>query len=650
MQGVLCTPRKFFFCALLLLQNVTQVMLTRYSLLHHNDDTLEDITKIEVGKHPYLATVATVVDDSLKLFFCLCILFVREKYSVSNLCQAFKVQIIDQPRQFIKLSFPALLYVVQDNLTLLALANIEPAQFQMLFQLKIIFTAIFSVLFLRRSIACSQWFSLIFLVCGVGVLTYNGERTFEHMRQGHEFTGVVAVLLACVTSAVAGTYFEMYFKEDSCEKVDEHLSSNESIGLDEIYSDDGVESNPHHHPIKSITNVSDDSRMTKSVNNITYDKVGGFPSRSNREKFNATTAALETNAINLDSASSDSGSGESLRSSDKSSGSDSDDSSASDLNSKSKMARMQNEMDDDEKRHSSSSNYCSTHRKSRHRQYHDIPLNMWMSELSLAIWSIPFGVAGILVKDLQVVTYHGLFTGFSPVVLGVIAITATGGLFSLIVVMELDNIVKNLTNSLSFVPVTVLCFYLFHFHPQPSFFIGAAIVLLAVTSYCHPIDCSCLAWRYRWSRSRDMLDDYDSSKEMDLFSKASPLPLMADDECDHSQENVFLKTTFIANNASSASNFNSTLNLNNNTTTNNNNNNSDNNNNNSDNSDNNSDNNNNNINNHNNNSNINRNENSNDDNVARPMSHTNFSNNGSIIHTETDDIAFVMDSSEDENI
>ena len=692
-SAVSCTPRKFFFCSLLLIQNVTQVVLTRYSLLHHNEDTLEDITKIDVGHHPYLATVATVVDDSLKLFLCLCILFVRVEYSVTNLYYSFKDQIVHQPKLFIKLSFPALLYVIQDNLTLLALANIEPAEFQMLFQLKIIFTAVFSVLFLKRSLACSQWFSLFFLIFGVCVLTYNGSNTFVLLQDGRQFIGISAVLSASVTSAMAGTYFELYFKDDHQEEAQSMYEDDEDEKMISLANDSNVCKN-YICSNNNNNNNDDDNKVAgsevpnslimknKSANNIIYNndnsKIYGSQVDS-EEDCSATTLGLEMNVINIDS--------------DSSGGNTDSNESDCDCDCNSKNVDKGNETSNNNNNKKNSS--CSSNRmgimmsemkrKSRKRE----TMNMWMSELSLAIWSIPFGVAGVLVKDLEVVKYHGIFTGFSPVVFLVIAITAIGGLFSLIVVMELDNIVKNLTNSLSFVPVTVLCFYFFHFHPQPTFFVGASIVLLAVSMYCHPIDCCCnpcaLLLNDNWSRSSQQMRTNDTDFENQTVRSGIDYDFDIDSDygdnltvgndgqyygCDtnmntntnmynpssrgddigngggrfiepgDSQECIFLKTPFraINNNSSSSLNVNSASNnISNNSND---------------------------SNNDNNNSSstttiesncntsggTSKNKNNcpggysnNDDNtIARPMNHTNFNNSNTIIHVENDN--FLIDS------
>ncbi|KAF8077871.1 nucleotide-sugar transporter-domain-containing protein [Lyophyllum atratum] len=69
-----------------------------------------------------------------------------------------------------KLSIPAILYVVQNNLQYVAASNLDAATFQVTYQMKILTTAAFSVLLLRRKLSPSQWIALLFLAIGVGIV------------------------------------------------------------------------------------------------------------------------------------------------------------------------------------------------------------------------------------------------------------------------------------------------------------------------------------------------------------------------------------------------------------------------------------------------------------------------------------------------
>ncbi|KAJ7449896.1 nucleotide-sugar transporter [Mycena latifolia] len=119
-----------------------------------------------------------------------------------------------------KLSIPAILYVIQNNLQFVAVSNLQAATFQVSYQMKILTTAGFSVLLLRKKLTSPQWIALLFLAIGVGVVQIQAGavRVVEDgVLQDDTHTmnpikGFIAVATACLTSGLAGVYFEMVLK------------------------------------------------------------------------------------------------------------------------------------------------------------------------------------------------------------------------------------------------------------------------------------------------------------------------------------------------------------------------------------------------------------------------------------------------------
>lgn len=139
-----------------------------------------------------------------------------------------------------KLSIPAILYgvssptpyqcrvsfllplsqVIQNNLQYVAATNLEAATFQVSYQMKILTTAAFSVLLLRKQLSASQWVALFFLAIGVGIVQIqtgasDATKTASLLFQGTSMNavkGFLAVVAACFTSGLAGVYFEMVLK------------------------------------------------------------------------------------------------------------------------------------------------------------------------------------------------------------------------------------------------------------------------------------------------------------------------------------------------------------------------------------------------------------------------------------------------------
>jgi solute carrier family 35 (UDP-sugar transporter), member A1/2/3 len=121
-----------------------------------------------------------------------------------------------------KLSIPAILYVVQNNLQYVAASNLDAATFQVTYQMKILTTAAFSVLLLRKQLTPTKWLALFFLAVGVGIVQIQSgagrsNRVSLEMTTMNPLLGFFAVTAACFTSGLAGVYFEMVLKNSQAD-------------------------------------------------------------------------------------------------------------------------------------------------------------------------------------------------------------------------------------------------------------------------------------------------------------------------------------------------------------------------------------------------------------------------------------------------
>jgi UDP-sugar transporter A1/2/3 len=112
-----------------------------------------------------------------------------------------------------KLTIPAGLYFVQNNLQYVAVTLLDAATFQVTYQFKIITTAMFTVLLLHRSLTNLKWVSLGLLTAGIALVQMptGGGTTDEHAAS-EKFFGLLAVVVACLLSGLAGVYFEKILK------------------------------------------------------------------------------------------------------------------------------------------------------------------------------------------------------------------------------------------------------------------------------------------------------------------------------------------------------------------------------------------------------------------------------------------------------
>jgi UDP-sugar transporter A1/2/3 len=97
-----------------------------------------------------------------------------------------------------------------------AITNLPVAVYQITYQLKILTTSLFSVLFFNRRYSAAKWFSLVLLTCGVAIvqLPDNSSSAAGQSKvsatpsAGNATVGVLAIFAACISSGIAGCYFE----------------------------------------------------------------------------------------------------------------------------------------------------------------------------------------------------------------------------------------------------------------------------------------------------------------------------------------------------------------------------------------------------------------------------------------------------------
>ena len=116
----------------------------------------------------------------------------------------------------LKIAVPALVYVVQNNLLLVAAANLEGPILALFGQLKILTTAVFSVVLLGRTLGARRWVALFALTAAIATVQISqmgpseessGDAGTKNMPLGLMLTLVVATL-----SGFAGVYFEKVLK------------------------------------------------------------------------------------------------------------------------------------------------------------------------------------------------------------------------------------------------------------------------------------------------------------------------------------------------------------------------------------------------------------------------------------------------------
>ena len=208
----------------LALQNSSLILIMRYS---------------RTLKGPqYLASVAVLFGECLKFFICYFI-YAYNEWKDQRI-QSYALQEDHELRGFMKclisvakdlvsgdawkLSIPALLYTIQNNLQYVAVTNLDAATFQVTYQFKIITTAAFSVWLLHRRLNRAQILALILLTIGIALVQVPDTSVPDPKvvpddtdRVQHRWIGLLAVFIACCLSGLAGVYFERILKRPKSE-------------------------------------------------------------------------------------------------------------------------------------------------------------------------------------------------------------------------------------------------------------------------------------------------------------------------------------------------------------------------------------------------------------------------------------------------
>ena len=232
-----------------------------------------------VGGQRYLASTAVFLNELFKLAISLSMALydLSATFPASSTATALFSELFRQvfTGDSWKLAIPAMLYTLQNSLQYIAVSNLDAATFQVTYQLKILSTALFSVILLHRRISGPKWLSLVLLMVGVAVVQIPGgsstptfqdlvnehtdwsiSRSLEEMRDlgnkaagqllnkrsfgnylDHVFTkrsatyegidedlatihpqanasvGLAAVIATCILSGLAGVYFEKILKD-----------------------------------------------------------------------------------------------------------------------------------------------------------------------------------------------------------------------------------------------------------------------------------------------------------------------------------------------------------------------------------------------------------------------------------------------------
>mmetsp|Transcript_8818 Transcript_8818/g.29058 ORF Transcript_8818/g.29058 Transcript_8818/m.29058 type:complete len:293 (+) Transcript_8818:130-1008(+) len=184
--------------AVLMVQNSSAFVVTRY-------------TRQGKPNELYLTSVVVLMVELIKMAICLLLLLRDARGSVRELCAELQHHLWVERRTTLLLGVPALCYAMQNNLVFVAISNLSAAAAQVLYQLKTISTAFFTVLLLRRSFRAAQWVSFLLLMAGVALVQSEDGKSSSAPTGAAPWLGVSAALTAASISGFAGVFLEKMF-------------------------------------------------------------------------------------------------------------------------------------------------------------------------------------------------------------------------------------------------------------------------------------------------------------------------------------------------------------------------------------------------------------------------------------------------------
>merc|ERR1712228_420910 len=135
----------------------------------------------------------------------------------NNACVRLKNEIFNDWKIVLKMSVPAILYMIQNNLLYTALQHLDAAYYQIIYQLKMFTAAILATVMIKRQYTKYQWLSFFCLAIGailanLSVVDGSETSTAAEDPERNQMVGIFCVLAATLTSGFSGVYMEIQLK------------------------------------------------------------------------------------------------------------------------------------------------------------------------------------------------------------------------------------------------------------------------------------------------------------------------------------------------------------------------------------------------------------------------------------------------------
>lgn len=202
-----------------------------FALILQNSGLTIIMRMSKTGKYKsnYISSTAVLLSEIIKFFISLSIYYRLPNYSSLSTQEAHVPQksnsLINEKKVplleiftdlsgIIPIAVPSFLYVLQNNLQYIATSSLPVALYQVLVQVKLITTAIFSSVLLSKQPSSIQWTSIVFLTIGVIMVQLSITTGSNGIAKNINLPlGIAAVAFSCLTSGLATVQMEKTLKK-----------------------------------------------------------------------------------------------------------------------------------------------------------------------------------------------------------------------------------------------------------------------------------------------------------------------------------------------------------------------------------------------------------------------------------------------------
>jgi UDP-galactose transporter len=136
------------------------------------------------------------------------------------LCTSGGLELVHfSPSEFFQFAIPAAIYCVNNNLVFAILLHVDSTTFQLLSQLKTVFTGLLFRVFLARELSAVQWLAIVQLAGGTATSQIPRCAGAAGADGGSSYAGLALSIISCVLSAFGGVYSEKLLKDKPKESI-----------------------------------------------------------------------------------------------------------------------------------------------------------------------------------------------------------------------------------------------------------------------------------------------------------------------------------------------------------------------------------------------------------------------------------------------